>query len=167
MDSATSSGINVLHPGKSARILVEDEEAGYLGELHPDYRERLEISKRIYLFELDLEKLHAASGDAGKQFTPLPKFPSVRRDIALVVDEDIPVGRILDELRKVESDLIEEVSVFDVFKGGTVDKGKKSVAISMILRSVDRTLTDEEVEDVQIKGLNRLQSVIGAQLRKS
>jgi len=167
MDSATSTGINFLHPGKSARILVEDEEAGYLGELHPDYREKLEISKRIYLFELDLEKLYAASDDVKKQFTPLPKFPSVRRDIALIVDEDIPVGRILSELRKVESDLIEEVSVFDVFKGGTVDKGKKSVAISMILRSVDRTLTDEEVEDVQIKGLNRLQSVIGAQLRKS
>ncbi|HWP93024.1 MAG TPA: phenylalanine--tRNA ligase subunit beta [Thermodesulfobacteriota bacterium] len=167
MDSASSTGINFLHPGKSARILVEDEEAGYLGEIHPDYREKLEISKRIYLFELDLEKLYAASDDAKKQFTHLPKFPSVRRDIALVVDEDIPVGRILVELRKVESDLIEEVNVFDVFKGGTVDKGKKSVAISMILRSADRTLTDEEVEDVQIKGLNRLQSVFGAQLRKS
>jgi len=162
-----ASRIKFLHPGKSARIFIEDKEAGYLGELHPELCEKLEISKRVYLFEMDLEKLAASLNYTRKRFTPLPKFPSVRRDIALIVDEDVPVGKVLDELRRVESNLIEEVSVFDVFKGGSVEKGKKSVAVSMVLRAADKTLTDEEVDEVQAKGLNRLQSVIGAELRKT
>ncbi|HXG30398.1 MAG TPA: phenylalanine--tRNA ligase subunit beta, partial [Thermodesulfobacteriota bacterium] len=102
-----------------------------------------------------------------KRFTPLPKFPSVRRDIALIVDEGVPVGKILDELRRVEPNLIEEVSVFDVFKGGSVEKGKKSVAVSIVLRAADKTLTDEEVDDIQARGLSRLQSTVGAELRKT
>lgn len=158
--------VRFLHPGKSARIMIGSEEAGYLGELHPDFRDKLEISKRIYLFEFDLEKL-SASNHAKKKFAFLPKFPAVRRDIALVVDEDLPVGNILKEIRKIESDLIEDVSVFDVFRGGSVEKGKKSVAVSMILRAADRTLTDLEVDEVQKNGLNRLQLAIGAELRKT
>jgi phenylalanyl-tRNA synthetase beta chain len=137
-----------------------------LGELHPDFREKLEVSKRVYLFEFDLEKLSASENYTKKKFTALPKFPSVRRDIALIVDEDVPVGEILKEIRKIESELIEEVSVFDVFKGGSVQKGKKSVAVSLILRALDRTLTDLEVDEVKKNGLNRLQLAIGAELRK-
>jgi phenylalanyl-tRNA synthetase beta chain len=161
-----ASQVRFLHPGKSAKIMIGNEEAGYLGELHPDFREKLEVSKRVYLFEFDLEKLSASENYTKKKFTALPKFPSVRRDIALIVDEDVPVGEILKEIRKIESELIEEVSVFDVFKGGSVQKGKKSVAVSLILRALDRTLTDLEVDEVKKNGLNRLQLAIGAELRK-
>lgn len=166
-EEAEAPQIKFLHPGKSARILIGDEEVGYMGELHPGIREKLEVSKRVFLFEIDLEKLFAYSSLTGKRFTPLPKFPSVRRDIALIVDEGVPVGKILDELRRVEPNLIEEVSVFDVFKGGSVEKGKKSVAVSIVLRAADKTLTDEEVDDIQARGLSRLQSTVGAELRKT
>ncbi len=161
-----ASQISFLHPGKAARIMVGNKNAGYLGEIHPDFCDKLGISKSIYLFELDLEILSDCENYTKKKFIPLPKFPSVRRDVALIVDEVVPVGEILKELKNIDSDLIEEVAVFDVFRGGSVEKGKKSVAVSMTFRSWNRTLTDLEVDEVQTNGLHRLQSAFGAELRK-
>jgi phenylalanyl-tRNA synthetase beta chain len=158
--------IRFLHPGKSAKALVEGEEVGFFGELHPEFQGRLGISKRLYLFEIDLDKLAAYRKGTEKKFCSLPKFPSVSRDIALIVDESVAVGVIVDEIKKVKSSLIEDVSVFDVFKGEPVSKGKKSVAVSMILRASDKTLTDEEANEAQTKALKRLESAIGAELRK-
>jgi phenylalanyl-tRNA synthetase beta chain len=161
------SKIRFLHPGKSAKALLEgEEEVGFFGELHPEFQGRLGISKRVYLFEIDLEKLVASRKGTEKKFRSLPKFPSVRRDIALVVDENIAVGEIINEVKKVASSLIEDVNVFDVFKGEPVGKGKKSVAVSIILRASDKTLTDEEANEAQANALKRLESVLGAELRK-
>jgi phenylalanyl-tRNA synthetase beta chain len=159
--------IRFLHPGKSAKAMVEGDEVGFFGELHPEFQERLGISKRVYLFEIDLEKLTACRKGTERKFRSLPKFPSVRRDIALVVDENVAVGEILNEIKKVESSLIEDVNVFDVFKGGPVGKGKKSIAVSMILRASDKTLTDEEANEAQTQALKRLESALGAELRKT
>ncbi|MER3446102.1 MAG: phenylalanine--tRNA ligase subunit beta [Candidatus Dadabacteria bacterium] len=161
-----ASQIRFLHPGKSAKALFGGEEVGFLGELHPEFQERLGISKGIYIFEIDLDRLFVLQRGAEKRFHPLPKFPSVRRDIALVVDEKVSVGKILDEIKKVESSLIEGVNVFDVFKGKPVGEGKKSVAVSMILRASDKTLTDEEANEAQTKVIKRLESALGAELRK-
>lgn len=158
--------IRFLHPGKSAKALLGGEEAGFFGELHPEFQERLGISKRVYIFEIDLDKLSSSVKGVEKRFRPLPKFPSVRRDIALVVDESVAVGEVLNEIKKVESSLIEDVNVFDVFKGEPVGKGKKSIAVSMILRASDKTLTDEEANEAQAKALKRLESALGAELRK-
>lgn len=160
-----ASQIRFLHPGKSARILMGGEEAGFLGEFHPDFQEKLEIPKRVYLFELDLQELAPFVRGAKKRFTPLPKFPSVRRDIALVVGDDMPAGEILNEIRKLKSPLIEEAGVFDVFRGKAIEEGKKSIAVSLILRAADKTLTDEEINEVQTKVLNRLKSALGGELR--
>ncbi len=102
-----------------------------------------------------------------KKFASLPKFPSVRRDIALVVDDNISLGEILNEIRKVKSPLIEDLRVFDVFKGGHLSQGKKSIAVSMILRASDKTLTDEEVNEVQKMAISGLQKSLGAELRKT
>ena len=158
--------IRFLHAGKSAKALLGGEEAGFFGELHPEFQERLGISKRVYIFEIDLDKLSSSIKGVEKRFRPLPKFPSVRRDIALVVDESVAVGEVLNEIKKVESSLIEDVNVFDVFKGEPVGKGKKSIAVSMILRASDKTLTDEEANEAQAKALKRLESALGAELRK-
>jgi phenylalanyl-tRNA synthetase beta chain len=158
--------IRFLHPGKSAKALLGGEEAGFFGGLHPEFQERLGISKRVYIFEIDLDKLSSSIKGVEKRFRPLPKFPSVRRDIALVVDESVAVGEVLNEIKKVESSLIEDVNVFDVFKGEPVGKGKKSIAVSMILRASDKTLTDEEANEAQAKALKRLESALGAELRK-
>jgi phenylalanyl-tRNA synthetase beta chain len=161
-----ASQIRFLHPGKCAMTLIDDKEVGFFGELHPEQQQRLGISKRVYLFEIDLEKLTASQKDIERKFDSLPKFPSVKRDIALVVNENLSVGEILNEIKKVESSLIEDVKVFDVFKGEPVARGKKSVAVSIILRASDKTLTDEEANDAQIQAQKRLESVLEAELRK-
>jgi phenylalanyl-tRNA synthetase beta chain len=158
--------VGFLHPGKSSKILIQDEEIGILGQLHPEISEKMDISQRVYVFEIDLDKLAELYIGEQLHFRPIPRFPFVRRDIAIVVDEELPVGDIVGEIRRVESSLIEDVSVFDVFKGGAVEEGKKSVAVSMILRSADKTLTDEDVNQLQAKALERLNLAFGAELRK-
>jgi phenylalanyl-tRNA synthetase beta chain len=162
-----ASEIRFLHPGKSAKLLVEGEGIGFLGELHPEFQEKLGFSKRVYIFEMDLERLISFEKKMEKKFAQLPKFPSVRRDIALVVDDNIPLGKILSEIKKVESSLIEDLKVFDVFKGGSLAQGKKSIAVSMTLRASDKTLTDEEANKVQAMAIRSLQKVLGAELRKT
>ncbi|HLE24166.1 MAG TPA: phenylalanine--tRNA ligase subunit beta [Thermodesulfobacteriota bacterium] len=162
-----ASEIRFLHPGKSARVLAEGEELGFFGELHPEFQEKLGLSKRVYIFEIDLEKLISLEKTVEKKFVSLPKFPYVRRDIALVVDDNISLGEILNEIRRMKSPLIEDLRVFDVFKGGNVSQGKKSIAVSMILRASDKTLTDEEVNEVQKMAISGLQKALGAELRKT
>lgn len=158
--------VGFLHPGKSSKFLIQDEEIGILGQLHPEISEKMDISQGVYVFEIDLDKLAEFYIGEQLQFRPIPRFPLVRRDIAIVVDEELPVGDIVGEIRRIESRLIEHVSVFDVFKGGAVEEGKKSVAVSMILRSADKTLTDEDVNQVQAKALETLNLAFGAELRK-
>ncbi len=157
--------IEFLHPGKSAKILLDGKKIGYLGELHPNLSEKLGISKKLYVLEIDLDKTAAISKEQRKSFKPLPKFPSVRRDIALIIDESIPVGGILDEIDKVGSSLIENAAIFDVYTGNHVEEGKKSVAVSLHLRASDKTLTEEEINKVQEKTLKRLGLALGAKLR--
>jgi len=158
--------VGFLHPGKSSRVLIQDEEIGFLGQLHPEILEKMDISQRVYVFEINLDKLAGYYIREELQFRPIPRFPFVRRDIAIVVDEELPVGDIVGEIRRVESELIEDIGVFDVFKGGAVEKGKKSVAVSMILRATDKTLTDEDANELQAKALERLNLAFGAELRK-
>ena len=157
--------IEFLHPGKSAEVIIDGEVVGYAGEIHPGLREKLEITKRVYVAEIDLDA--AARLTAGKkgEFRPLPKFPSVRRDIALVVDQAVSAGSIIDEIRSMGSGLIEDARIFDVFTGGTVQEGKKSVAVSLHLRASDKTLTEEEINRIQDKALKKLQLALGAELR--
>ena len=157
--------IGFLHPGKSAKLVIDNVEIGYMGELHPDLNEKLEISKKLYVLEIDLDKTTAFSKEKSKSFKPLPKFPSVRRDIALIIDESTPVGEILEEIDKIESDLIEDAAIFDVFTGSPVEEGKKSVAVSLHLRAADKTLTEEEINKVQEKTLKKLGLALGAELR--
>ncbi len=158
--------VGFLHPGKSSKVLIRDEEIGVLGQLHPEISEKLDISQGVYVFEIDLDKLATFYAGERLQFRRIPRFPSVRRDIAIVVDEELPVGDIVGEIKRLESSLIEDVSVFDVFKGGSVEKGKKSVAISMILRAAEKTLTDEDVNQLQTRALKTLNLAFGAELRK-
>ncbi|MCI0480589.1 MAG: phenylalanine--tRNA ligase subunit beta, partial [Candidatus Dadabacteria bacterium] len=157
--------IGFLHPGKSAVITAGDEDCGFIGELHPDLSDKLEISKRLYVMELDLDKIAGKFGETRKVFTQLPRFPAVRRDIALIIDEETPVSSILEEIHSLDSKLIEDAEVFDVFTGSPVEKGKKSVAVSLQLRALDKTLTEEEINKVQEKTIKKLQLALGADLR--
>jgi len=162
-ESAHSYGF--LHPGKSAGITIEGKDAGYIGEIHPGLSDRLGVSKRLYVFEINLDIISSASQAHKPAFTPLPKFPSVRRDIALIVDSETPVSGILDEIEKSGSNLIEGAQVFDVFTGNPVEEGKKSIAVSLQMRATDKTLTEEEINKAQEKTVRNLELALGAQLR--
>jgi phenylalanyl-tRNA synthetase beta chain len=115
--------------------------------------------------ELDLDEVTLKFSEMKKAFTPLPRYPAVRRDIALIVDEETPASTILEEIRGLGSKLIEDALVFDVFTGSPVEKGKKSVAVSLHLRAHDKTLTEEEINKVQDKTIKKLQLALGADLR--
>jgi phenylalanyl-tRNA synthetase beta chain len=134
----------------------------------PDIVEKLDLKKQkpeIVLFELNLDLLLSLTPDS-IQYISIPKFPAVERDIALTVDEALPSARIKDIINSYPSELIEEVSVFDYFKGGNIPQGKKSLAFNIIYRSKERTLTDEEIEGLHSSLVGYIAEKTGGELRK-
>ena len=152
-----------VHPGRAARIEAAGANIGYMGELHPDVAERLSLPRALVV-ELDFEKLL-------KYLSPkltvryLPRFPSVERDLAMIVDENFPAQRIIDWIKDLRNALIENVEVFDQYRGASIPEGKKSLAYSISYRAEDRTLTDAEVQTLHQELVARLGEVFGAQLR--
>jgi len=160
----SGSGKSHFHPGKSAAIVFRDgTELGDIGEIHPEVA-RAFGANRVTALELDIERLYACAGDRKPSFCPLPKFPSVRRDLAFVVDRNLEIGGIVSSLKEI-SPLVERVWVFDLFEDKSIGDGAKSVGISMLLRSPDKTLTDEEANCVREKAVKTLDSSFGAQIR--
>src|SRR4030042_1088460 len=157
-----------LHKGQASDVYVSGSRLGYLGVLGPDIVEKLDIKKHkpeIVLFEIDLDLLMKYIPDS-ITYTPIPKYPSVERDVAVVVNEDIPASDILDMIRVFPSEIIEEVSVFDYYKGGNIPEGKKSLAFSITYRSKERTLTDEEVEKLHFSIVEHILNKTGGEMRK-
>ena len=152
-----------LHPGKAAVFGFADREMGYLGELHPDLREVFQLEPFLVL-ELDFEGLvqYAPRRLAAR---PLPRFPSVERDLAIVVDEAFPAQRIVGWVKELNHSLIEDVQVFDQYRGSPVPEGKKSLAYTISYRAEDRTLTDAEVNQLHHELAARIGDVFGAKLR--
>jgi phenylalanyl-tRNA synthetase beta chain len=142
-----------LHPGRSADILVSGKKAGYIGSLSPAVIDRLDIkTQKPSVIVLDIDFVSLV--DAGKRKTtyrPLPKYPFVERDTAIVLDAAIEASAIIRILKSYASELIEDVSIFDVYQGANIGDGKKSVAFNVRYRSADRTLTDAEVESLHAK----------------
>lgn len=134
---------DALHPGQSARIYQGGQPIGWLGALHPRLEKTLGFSNRIYVFELTLVPVLAAEIPA---FTPLSKFPAIRRDLAIVLDEKISAAEIDDCLNTIESDILKEIQLFDVYSGEGVELGKKSMALAFTVQHNERTLTDEDVD---------------------
>jgi phenylalanyl-tRNA synthetase beta chain len=159
----TASTDKTLVPTRQAAITVDKQSIGILGEVHPRLAEQYDIAAQtICLFEIDMEKLLAATS-SDKKFRPLPKFPAVLRDIAIILDVETPSQKVIDIIGK--SPLAARVTLFDVFTGKQVPQGKKSLALSISYQSPDRTLTDEEVDKAQGKILERLTKELGATLR--
>jgi phenylalanyl-tRNA synthetase beta chain len=151
-----------LHPGRAARVLVGGEEAGWLGEVHPAVAAQWDAGLAAG-FEIDLGVVlgHAVPTPVYRDLT---SFPSVRRDIAIVVPDDVPAGRVVELARGAAGDLLERAEVFDVYRGAQVGEGRRSIALRLEFRAPDRTLTDEEAGKVEAKILRELQKV-GAQRR--
>lgn len=151
-----------FHPYRSAEIYLDRKLLGVFGELHPDYAKKFDC-KRVCYAELSIEPvLNAKTGRI--RFTELPKFPSVSRDIALVVDEKVTAGEILKTARNSGAKILVDAEVFDVYEGEHVAEGKKSVALTLTYQT-DHTLRDEEITEAHEKILNNLKKKLNAELR--
>lgn len=131
-------------PGFSARILIQDQEVGIIGEVHPKVRRNFELKDTAYIFELTVDRLRSLIPDT-KSYQPIPRYPSVSRDVTLIVDLGLESGRILNRVEQINEDLIEKLQLFDVFDGKPIPSGKKSISFRIVYRSSDRTLEDEEI----------------------
>ena len=152
------------HPGRCAKVLVGDVEVGVFGQIHPLVAKNYDVDAEFYCAELSFDALFQVKG-ADPQYKPLPKFPSVTRDIAVVCDEAVTVGALESCIRKGAKGLLKDVALFDIYRGKGVDEGKKSVAFNLILRADDRSLTSEEA-DADVKNiLETLEKELGAVLR--
>jgi phenylalanyl-tRNA synthetase beta chain len=136
----------LFHPGRCAAVVLEGRQLGYIGELHPTVTAEARIDGRVVAFEIDVEPVVAASRVPRAQ--PLPRFPRVERDLAVVVDETVAAGALLATIKESASDLLELARAFDEYRGAQVREGHKSVAFTLTFRSPERTLTDAEVDRV-------------------
>jgi phenylalanyl-tRNA synthetase beta chain len=152
-----------LHPGRSARISIDGKPAGWMGELHPRLAREFELPRVPVVFELDQDALTTVPVPAAQ---PISKLPVVRRDLAVVVDDALPAQAILDALGAAKPPHVEHIALFDVYRGPGVERGKKSVAILVLMQDTARTLTDAEI-DATVAGLLReLENRFKATLRQ-
>jgi phenylalanyl-tRNA synthetase beta chain len=150
-----------LHPLNQAAITAEGKQLGVLGEVHPAVKEHFELTQPVFMFEINIPVLLPLMKD--KVYRPIPKFPATVRDIALVVDSGVTHQQILDTMKGFS--LVTEVTLFDVYAGGQIPAGKKSMAYRLTFQSPDKTLTDQQVNGVQQAILKKLATGLGATLR--
>ena len=152
-----------MHPGRSAVASVKGKRLANFGEVHPAVAQKAGIDARCFIAEIYLDKLYACD-KAKTVYKPLPKFPAVERDLALVCDAETPVGTLEAAIREGAGKLCEDIKLFDIYQGNQIAEGKKSVAYRVTLRSSESTLTDEVIDRAVNKMIKRLESV-GATLR--
>ncbi|WP_202708083.1 phenylalanine--tRNA ligase subunit beta [Sporosalibacterium faouarense] len=153
-----------FHPGRTANITKNNHVLGTIGEVHPDVLENYGMKERIYIAELDLEIIGILS-NLERKYKELPKYPAISRDIALVLDKDILVKDIEKIIWDNGNKLVEGIELFDIYTGDQIPEGKKSVAYSITYRSLDKTLTDEEIAKVHDPIVKALKENLNAELR--
>ena len=152
-----------LHPGRSARILRRGAPVGWLGELHPTITRDLGFTAAPIVFELDWA---AALRGRLPQAREISRFPLIRRDIAVVIDESVPLSALRERVTLTASNLLQDVRVFDVYRGAGIEKGRKSVALGLIFQHISRTLTDDDVDRAVAAVVADLRAQLGARLRE-
>ena len=151
-----------LHPGQTAEIRRGAAHAGWIGRLHPDVERRLELTYSGIVFELELETAMAA---VVPHFHEVSRFPSVRRDLAIVVEEAVPVQKLLDCVQNAAGEVLRDTTVFDIYRGAGIETGRKSVAIGLNLQDVSRTLTDDETDAIVARVVSDLERECSATIR--
>ncbi|MBE7027318.1 MAG: phenylalanine--tRNA ligase subunit beta [Ruminococcaceae bacterium] len=152
------------HPGRCAEIYFGTNLAGYIGQIHPKISKDYGIDAECYVAELDFSMLFDASNHK-QTYKKLPKYPAVSRDIAILVDDSVLSGDIEDIIKRAGGKLLDNVELFDAYKGAQIPQGKKSMAYSATFRADDRTLNEEEITKVMDKILKNLKNNLGAELR--
>ena len=152
-----------LHPGQTAAILVGGLQIGWIGCLHPGLAQKHGIPSKTCLFELDMDALHKGQVPS---FEKLSRFPTIRRDLAIVVDVEIPASALCDTIYRQAGPMLKDVLVFDVYQGKGIESGRKSIALGLILQDSSRTLTDDEVDSVKAEIIGQLEKQFAATLRE-
>jgi phenylalanyl-tRNA synthetase beta chain len=153
-----------FHPGRSGVVRVDARAVGILGELHPAVASERDLPGRVALAELDVSALELARTTLAS-FRDVPRFPPVRRDLAFVVPEEVPVGAVQAAVEEAADDVLDRTLLFDVFRGDPLPPGRKSLAFSLEFRAPDRTLRDQEVEPAIAAIVERVRSAFGGELR--
>lgn len=156
--------IENMHPGRTAIVKLDGISVGFVGQLHPALQKELDL-KDTYVFELNATSLLEKETDQ-MVYQTLPRYPSITRDIALVVDQELPAGDLTTVIQAAGGVLLKEVNLFDLYEGEKMEEGKKSLAFSLKYFDPERTLTDEEVVTAHDRVLKSLEERFGAQLRK-
>ncbi|MGZ8251712.1 MAG: phenylalanine--tRNA ligase subunit beta [Methylophilaceae bacterium] len=151
-----------LHPGQSARVLVDGKAIGWLGKLHPKWQQHYQLPRSTVLFELDVQPLLQRTV---AKYVEVPKFPPVRRDMAVLVDENITVQAILKTMIDAKIQYVSDIALFDVYRGKGIAENKKSLAFLVLMQDTQKTLTDAEADAVMANLLDLLKSEHGAELR--
>ena len=151
-----------LHPGRSARIELEGSAVGWIGEIHPRWQQHYELPAAPVVFELELEPLVSVGLP---RYQEVSRFPAVVRDLAVVVDETAPARALLGALIADRPPIVQDVKLFDLYRGPGVEKGRKSLAFRVVMQDTARTLTDAEVDAAMARLTEILASRYGAKLR--
>ena len=151
-----------LHPGQTAAVECAGKTVGWLGRIHPVLASHLDLSADTCLFELQYESVNTSQIT---EFKSISRYPSIRRDLAFVVDADLQAGVLQDAVKEVAGDLLQQMPVFDVYQGKGIESGRKSIAFGLILQDNSRTLTEQDIEAVVEKVTTQLGDKFGATLR--
>jgi phenylalanyl-tRNA synthetase beta chain len=152
-----------LHPGQTAVILLNGRDAGWLGRIHPALADSQDLDPDTFLFELEYDALKDA---APVHFREISRYPSIRRDLAVVIDSELPAADLQTAVTGLAGELLRDMVIFDVYQGKGIETGRKSIAFGLILQDSSRTLTDEDVEAVVTRVTDGLREKFGAQLRE-
>ena len=163
MPSFTAGGALYWHPGRKAVVSLDGQPIGEMGELHPLVAKRFGIAKRVMLACIDLAAIRHEKKEY--RYIPIPRYPAIERDIAVVVDHQVPSGALMSCIREHGGKYLEEVSLFDVYQSEGLGEGRKSVAFALRFRSAEQTLSDEQIQDGMEAILSALQKNFEAKLR--
>jgi phenylalanyl-tRNA synthetase beta chain len=151
-----------LQPGQTARIYRGEQPAGWIGALHPSIAQVIDISGKVILAELDYELL---SGRALAKVQDISRFPAVRRDLAIIIDEQVEAAAVLALLRECAGPELLDIGIFDLYQGHNIVKGKKSLALGLTFQHPSRTLADTDINPIIDSCINALQAKFKAELR--
>jgi len=152
-----------LMPGQSARIFISDDSIGWLGVLHPELQKRFDLKHSAILFALQLDQATLSNIPAYESYS---KFPSVRRDIAVVLNEDVSSDEVIECVREAAGELLQDITLFDIYRGIGIDSRRKSIALGLILQDTSRTLTDADTDQAMASVTQHLERELGATIRK-
>jgi phenylalanyl-tRNA synthetase beta chain len=154
-----------FHPGKTACIKVGEQQIGVFGELHPLVQENYDFSSNpVVAADINLDLLISLIPEL-YDMKPVPAFPPVLEDLAVVVDEQIPAGQVSEVIKQASGRTLTAITLFDVYRSELIGKGKKSLAYSLTYQSSDKTLTDHDVAQIRQRIIRRLEQELGAKLR--